>query len=133
MDDNEMIVYTTGIGVIGVVAVVCIVLCGGPVSVTAAGVAVTASCFPSTAMVHTLGGMQTIKSVAVGAQLLTSQGYAPVLLHGHRDGAAYTQMVRLVTDSNHTLTLTPDHYLPLAGGGTRAPGASRSATSSWCR
>jgi len=122
MNDNEMIVYTTGIAVIGAVTVVCIVLCGGPVSVVAAGVSVTAACFPSSAMVHTLGGMQTIKSVSVGALLLTSQGYAPVFLHGHQDGAAYTQMVRLVTGSNHTLTLTPDHYLPLAGGGHASAG-----------
>mmetsp|Transcript_4319 Transcript_4319/g.12231 ORF Transcript_4319/g.12231 Transcript_4319/m.12231 type:complete len:362 (-) Transcript_4319:370-1455(-) len=122
MDDNEMIVYTTGIGVIGAVTVVCIVMCGGPVTVAAAGVTVAASCFPSSAMVLTPGGAQSIKSVAIGALLLTSQGYAPVFLHGHQDGAAYTQMVRLVTGSNHTLTLTADHYLPLAGGGHASAG-----------
>jgi hypothetical protein len=122
MDNNEMIVYTTRIGVIGAVAVVAIALGAGPVSVAAAGVTVSAGCFPSSAMVYTLGGMQTIKSVSIGALLLTSQGYAPVFLHGHQDGAAYTQMVRLVTDSNHTLTLTRDHYLPLAGGGHASAG-----------
>lgn len=73
-------------------------------------------CFPSSAQVRTPQGARVVSSVSVGDTLLTSQGFAPVFLQGHQNALAVSQMVKLVTASNHTLTLTPNHYLPLASG-----------------
>jgi len=57
-----------------------------------------------------------IKSATIGTMLMTSQGFAPMYLSGHQDAAAMTAMVQVTLASNHTLAVTPDHYLPLPGG-----------------
>lgn len=119
LDDNEadVIKHAITYGVIGVVVLACIFAC---TPAHLAAIPSLAGCFPSRATVQTLAGVQAMKSLSIGTLLLTSQGYSPIFLSGHHDPQAVTTMVRLVTASNHTLTITPDHYLPLGSGAHRS-------------
>jgi hypothetical protein len=126
LDDNEAIVAGMGIAVAGAVLITCIFACQGAVaaSVSYGAVAATLSsgCFPGSARARTPAGHRLMRDLSVGTLLLTSQGFAPAYLNSHQDPLAHVQMVQVTTLSNHSLVLTPDHYLPLPGGHYRSAG-----------
>lgn len=121
LSDNEadVIKHAITVAVIGAVVITCIFACSAAFLSAApaiAGAVVTAGCFPGRATVQALGGPLAVRALFVGTAVLTSSGFSPMLLSGHNDAAARTLMLHLTTASNHTLAVTPDHYLPLPGG-----------------
>jgi len=124
LDDNEadVIKHAITYGVVGTVVIVCIAACTPAVLQAAPAIMGAAGCFPSRATVQAISGARAIKSLSIGTMLLTSQGYSPFFLSGHNDLQAITTMVQFTMASNHTLTVTPDHYLPLSDGVHRSAG-----------
>jgi len=53
-----------------------------------------------------------ISAASVGDLVETPHGFEPIYFQGHASTAA-NQYIRVTLDSNHTLELSPDHYLPI--------------------
>jgi len=115
-NDADVIKHVTTAVVAGAVLITALVVAPGAAAGIVGAGATVAGCFPARAMVQSAAGMQMIKSAAIGTMLMTSQGFAPMYLSGHQDAVAITAMVQVRLASNHTLAVTPDHYLPLQGG-----------------
>merc|ERR1712187_607811 len=61
-----------------------------------------------------------METLQIGQFVHTSDGQSPFFLSGHHDGNALFPMIEITTASRHTVAATPDHYLPLVGGGHAA-------------
>lgn len=76
-------------------------------------------CFPAAAKVRLEGCAKAvpISKLRVGDRVQTSGGYSPCYLISHNAHDAVAEMVTLTTDDGHRVTATPQHYVPLRGGG----------------
>lgn len=70
-------------------------------------------CFPATGTVQlSTGAVIPMRDLRVGDRVLDdSGGYSPVYMFSHRTSTARAQFVRIHTDNDHILTLSPGHYV----------------------
>lgn len=71
------------------------------------------ACFPATGTVQlSTGAVIPMRDLRVGDRVLDdSGGYSPVYMFSHRSSTARAEFVRLHTDNDHILTLSPGHYV----------------------
>jgi len=80
-------------------------------------------CFPGSATVQLQdGSSKLISDLRIGDRIRTKHGHSTYYLTSHQDPAALTEMVSIVTESGHSVTATPDHYIPLHHGGNKPMG-----------
>jgi len=78
-------------------------------------------CFPGDATVRTeAGATKAMRDVRIGDRLLVARpdgtlGYEDVYLNTHKDGASSAPFVALSLASGRSLTLSPRHFIPVAG------------------
>jgi len=77
------------------------------------------TCFPDDAQVMALDGGKVHKKrmcdISIGDFVLGKSGFQQVFLMGHCDPDAQTSMIKILTESGHQLTMSPEHY-GLVGG-----------------
>jgi len=80
-------------------------------------------CFPGSATVQLQdGSSKLISDLCIGDRIRTKDGHSTYYLTSHQDPLALTEMVSIVTESGHSVTATPDHYIPLHQGGNKPMG-----------
>lgn len=78
---------------------------------------VPSGCLPGSATVQLEdGNKKRVSDLCIGDRIRTKCGHSAYYLTSHRDPAALTEMVTIVTESGHSVTATPDHYIPLHQG-----------------
>jgi hypothetical protein len=83
-------------------------------------------CFPATATVQLEdGSIKAMPDVRLGDRVLVARadgglGYEDVYLNTHKDHAAAAPYVELTLASGRVLTLSPRHFIPVAGGPEQA-------------
>lgn len=70
-----------------------------------------AACFPADAAVHTLQSVVQMRDLEAGQRILHPKGHSNIFLFTHRQPDSYHKFLRITTDSQHVVTLTPAHYL----------------------
>ena len=72
-----------------------------------------ASCFPSFVMLHLQSGeMKQMKDLRKGDVVLVGQSqYSEVYMFSHRQEQTFTYFIKISTVANHTIWLTPGHYI----------------------
>jgi hedgehog protein len=82
-------------------------------------------CFPAAATVTTRAGPRRMDELRVGDAVLAARAdgsleFQEVYFFGHRDAAADAAFVRLELEGGASLTLTPDHFVPVLPAGAGA-------------
>ena len=75
------------------------------------------TCFPASATVQLSdGSVKSMADLRIGDTVLTKNRlYSDVLLFTHRDAKIQASFVSISTSSNHTIQLTPNHYIYVNG------------------